>query len=416
MPNIIEALKEANKWWINSFKLDYKERDVYQEIKKFIDTKQILAFTGLRRVGKTTLILKIIDDRLNSGFMPQNIIYFSFDDFRDVRIMEVVSSYATLMNKNMDNESYLFLFDEIQKIENWEEQLKRIYDNHLNFKIVISGSESLFIKKKSTETLAGRLFEFKINQLSFREYLRFKGIKTDNLMLYKDDIIRAFHQYILCNGFPEIIDSDKIVIEKYIKENIIERIIYRDIPQIFPIRDVAILENIFNIILYDPGEIININDLANELKIARQTVSIYLDYLEKSFLIRKLYNFSRNIRKTEKRLKRYYPTIISPKLIEQANFGKVFETTIVQQLDAGYFWHDAYKNEVDIILTEKGITPIELKSGEHFEIKGILSFMKKFKVDNGIIITMNKESTIKQNDKTIAIIPAYIFLLKNLTP
>jgi len=411
---IIEALNETNKWWKERFRLNYKDRNIYDKIKKFVAIKQILVLTGLRRVGKTTLMLKIVKDKLDSGFYSENIIYFSFDDFRDIKIREVINAYAELMNKNLDKDNYLFLFDEVQKIEGWEEQIKRIYDNHTNFKIVLSGSESLFIRKQVRESLAGRFFEFKINQFSFIEFLNFKGIKIKNILLYKEKLIKAFNEYIYCNGFPEIINSDQEVIEKYIKENIIEKIIYRDIPQIFPVRDVAILENIFNIILFDPGEIINLNNLASELSISRQTLSTYLDYLEKSFLIKKLYNFSKNVRKTERKLKKYYPTIISPKLIKGGNFGKILETAMVLQLDAEFFWRDVYKNEVDIILTKDKIIPAEIKSGNKFDIKSLLKFMEKFNINNGFIISFNEEKVIKQKRKLIEIIPAWKFLLESV--
>ncbi len=407
-----EALKETNEWWKNQFRLDYESREIYNQIKKFVATKQILALIGLRRVGKTTLMLKIVQDKLKSGFNPENIVYFSFDDFRDVKIKEIVNAYAELMNKNLNKSKYLFLFDEIQKINGWEEQTKRIYDNYKNFKIIVSGSESLFIRKKIRESLAGRFFEFRINQLSFKEFLRFKNIEIKNIQLYKEELIRSFKEYLLCNGFPEILDSDKEVITKYIKENIIEKVIYRDIPQIFPVRDVAILEGLFNIILFDPGEIIDLNSLADDLDISRQTASTYLDYLEKSFLIQKVYNFSKNIRKTERKLKKYYPAIIHPKLIEKEKWGKILETAMVLQLNAEFFWRDTYKNEVDIVLVDDKIIPVEIKSGNKFNVKPMLNFMKKFNIKNGFIVSLNEEKIIKQKRKLIEIIPAYKFLLE----
>jgi len=405
--NIEEALKETNKWWKAEFKLDYKDRITYKQIKKFMQTKQILVLVGLRRVGKTTLMLKIVKDMIDSELKPDNVIYFSFDNFRDIKIKEVVDNYAKLMDKDINKDNYLFLFDEIQKIEGWEEQIKRIYDNYKNFKIVLSGSESLFIRKRSRESLAGRFFEFKIDQLSFKEFLDFKEIEVKNMELQKEDLLKIFQKYILCNGFPEMVDESKEVIQKYIKEGIIERIIYRDIPQIFPIKDVAILESIFNIILSDPGEIINMDSLSNELNISRQTVSVYLDYLEKSYLIRKIYNFSKNVRKTERKLKKYYPAIISPNL---ADSGKVLESLMILSLDAEFFWRDAYKNEVDIVLVDKDITPIEIKSG-NIDTKGLLNFMKKFKVDKGFIISSDQEKKIQQKGKMIEVVPAYKFLI-----
>jgi len=408
---LVEGLIETNKWWKGIFELDYKHREIYQKIKKFTQSKQIQAFVGLRRVGKTTLMLKVVSDKIKAGFDIENIVYFSFDDFRDIKIKDVINTYAELMNKDLDKNRYIFLFDEIQKIDGWEEQIKRIYDNHPNFKIILSGSESLFIRKKVKESLAGRLFEFKIDSLSFNEFMDFKGIKIKNFQLYKKEILKAFKEFILCNGFPEIIDSEREIIEKYLQENIIERIIYKDIPQIFAIKDVGVLESIFNVILSDPGQIINLDVLASDFNISRQTVSLYLNYLEKSFLIKKLYNFSRNARKTERKLKKYYPTIISPKLFREGDFGKIFETAIVLQLHAEYFWRDVYKNEVDIVLTNKKIVPIEIKSGNKREIKGLLRFMEKFDIKKGLIISLDKEEMIKQKGKTIEVIPASKFLL-----
>lgn len=407
--NIIEALTRSNKWWKEEFKIEFKEREIYKEIKKFIHTRQIISLTGLRRTGKTTIMLKIVQDSI-SKFERQNIVYFSFDEFKEVRLIDVIRIYTRLMNKEINKKKYIFLFDEIQKIENWEEQLKRIYDENPNIKFIISGSESLFIRKKSRESLAGRIYEFQIKTLNFREYLLFKNKKFENLVLYKEDILREFNNFLFCNGFPEIINENKEIAGKYLKDNVIEKIIYKDIPQIFPIKEPAILEQIFKVILEDPGEMINIDELAKEFGISRQTVSLYLNYLEKSFLIRKLYNFSRNARKTQRKSKKYYPTILIHDTIDKTEmFGKVFETFIVNQLNAEFFWRDTYKNEVDIVKLDKNILPIEIKSGK-IEYRTLKLFMKKFKVDKGIILTYDTKEEING----IEVIPFYEFLLKKV--
>lgn len=404
---IIESLEKSNKWWKEEFILEFKQREIYKEIQKFLHTRQIISLTGLRRTGKTTIMLKIVQDSL-SKLDRRNIVYFSFDDFRKVRIADVVKNYTELMNKEIGKEQYLFLFDEIQKVEDWGEQLKRVYDDYPNIKFIISGSESLFIRKKSRESLAGRMFEFQVKPLNLREYLMFKNRKFDNLTLYKEDILREFNNFLICNGFPEIVNENKEIIEKYIKNNVIEKIIYRDIPQMLPIKEPAILEQIFNIILNDPGEIMNLDNLAKELGISRQTVSLYLDYLEKSFLIKKLYNFSRNPRKTQRKAKKYYPSIIALDVIEKKEiFGKVFETFMVLQLDADYFWRDSYKNEVDIVKSNKNILPIEIKT-KKIEYRALKLFMKKFKAKKGLIITYD----LKEEIDSIKVIPFYEFLIK----
>lgn len=407
---VIEALEESNKWWKGAFVIDYKPREIYEEIKKFLKARQMIALTGLRRAGKTTIMLNIVQEHIKN-FDAKNTLYFSFDDFRDIRIKDVINIYGRIMDKDINKGSYLFLFDEVQKVRDWEEQIKRVYDNFSNIKIIVSGSESLFIRKKSRESLAGRFFEFKINPLNFREYLLFKGKKFDNLELYREDILREFSSYVLCSGFPEIINEDKEIIKKYVKENLIEKIIYADMPKILAIKEPSIIEELFKLILYEPGQIVNIESLASELGISRQTASIYLDYLEKSFLIKKLYNFSRNARKMQRKLKKYYPTVIAPEIAENAElFGKVFETTMVLQIDAEFFWRDAYKNEIDVIkMTNNKIIPIEIKSSK-IDTKPLSIFMNKFKIKTGLIVTYDKKDSIKLNGKEINIVPFYEYL------
>ncbi len=402
---ILNALENSNPWWKGEFELDYKNRLVYEEIKKYIKNRQIISLTGLRRTGKTTILLKIVKD-LIIDYGKENVVYFSFDDFRETKLNEVIDGYFELMKKDKD-EPILFLFDEIQKVSGWEEQLKRLYDENKKFKFVISGSESLFIRKGTRESLAGRMFEFQIKTLCFKEFLDFREKKFDNLILYRKEILSEFKNFLYCNGFPEIINENEEFIRKYIKENVVEKIIYRDIPQIVPIENPVILSQMFNIIAKDPGQIIQMDKLAKELGISRQTASNYLDYLEKSFLIRKLYNFSRNARKTQTRLKKYYPVILfSEEIGNREIFGKVFETFVVNELNAEFFWRDTYKNEVDVILKNDEIIPIEVKVS-NIETKPITLFMNKFKLKKGIILTYDRE---EMKDR-VKVIPFYKYFL-----
>ena len=406
---LFEALTKSNPWWKGEFELDYKPRKIYLEIKKFMKNRQIISLTGLRRTGKTTILFKIIKDSL-SEYGKENIIYFSFDDFRDIKLEEIINAYLEIIKKD-NNEPFLILFDEIQKIAGWEEQLKRIYDENKKFKFVISGSESLFIRKGTRESLAGRMFDFQIKTLCFKEFLHFRGRNFENLVLYKKEILSEFKSFLFCNGFPEIINENEDFIRKYVKENVVEKIIYRDIPQIVPIENPEILFQMFNIIAKAPGQMMQMDKLAQELNISRQTASNYLDYLEKSFLIKKLYNFSRNARKTQTRLKKYYPVILFPEEIENREiFGSVFETFIVNELDGEFFWRDTYKNEVDLIIKNKEIIPIEIKVSK-IETKPLNLFMDKFKLKRGIILTYDKEETIGR----IKAIPFYKYLLSSLS-
>ena len=184
--------------------------------------------------------------------------------------------------------------------------------------------------------------------------------------------------------------------------------------ELFSVKDTSTLESLVNIIMEEPGQIIELSQLAKELGSTRQTISTYLTYLEEAFVVRKLYNYSTNKRKIEK-AKKYYPTIASPTLVfktDDYSKSKVFEWLAVRELKPDFFWRDSYKNEVDIVLDENPAAPIEVKYGK-ISFDGLTAFMKKFGVKNARVISRDVEQKQKIGEKTIEIIPAYkLFLNK----
>ena len=427
MTDIKERLIDSNPWWKGNFELEFKDRDVYSRLQKFFRTPQMLALTGLRRVGKTTLMKKLALDFIHDGngnkggMDPKNVVYFSFDDSQAIGPRDVITEYERLTGKDVKTGRHLILFDEVQKLTNWEEKIKIIYDVFgKNAKIIVSGSESLFIRKKSRESLAGRIFEFKVEPLTFREFLAFKGdsCHVNGAAIYEKELLKLFNEFVRTAGFPELMGvKEKDVTRKYLKDGIVDKIIYKDIPKLFNVKDPSILESLLNVFMEEPGQIVELSALASELNISRQTVSIYLTYLEQSFLVRKLYNFSTNRRKIERKLKKYYPAVPSVDLAfreDDYSKSRVFECFLINQMGAEFFWRDAYKNEVDAvkITAEGAILPFEIKYG-NVKTEGLYAFMKQFKAKTGFILSYDREDTIKAAGKgEIRVVPAYKFLLE----
>lgn len=419
MARIRDSLVDLNPWWTGPFRVEgYRDREVYGSLGPFLRQSQIIALTGLRRTGKTTILHRIVEDAIAGGRDPKDVLYFSFDEFREVRLREVLREYEAATGRDVRSGRFLVLFDEVQKVVGWADELKALYDAHKGrVKFVASGSESLFLRKDSKETLAGRLFEFRVDPLSFGEYLTFKGVDYKPIALHERELVRAFDAFVLTQGFPELVGvAERAVVRKYLRESIVEKVVFRDLPTLLDIRDVSVLESVVNLLMEEPGQIIRTSELAGTMAVSRETLSNYLAYLEHSFLVRKLYNFSTGRRKVERKLRRYYPTILSPDLAfaaDDLSRSRAFEWAIVGQLRAEYFWRDAYKNEVDVVLPGKKPIPVEIKSGK-VETGGVEAFLREFGVRTGYVVTRDQEGERKVEGGRIRIVPVYRFLLEGL--
>ncbi len=401
-----------NPFWKETAKSEYKERGIYTQIRRAAKEKQIISLCGLRRTGKTTLLMKIISDLLQKG-QADDILYFSFDDYDLQEIYPIIDAFEQIHRKQP---RFIFL-DEVQKLPNWAEKIKLLYDTG-QYKIFVSGSESLFLKKGTRESLAGRIYEFEIKPLTFREYLSFTGRESlaEKPRLYEKELEQELEKYIESAGFPELIGKPGSLAREYLRSAVIDKIIYKDIPRIFPIEDASKLAAVLNIIIDNPGMLLELDSLSRELGISRQTLSKYVEYLESAHLAFRLYNYSRNRSTSEKRLKKIYPTSISPLLStnkDDAMMGRILEAVCARNTNARYFWLNPQKDEVDMVLeTKNGLLPVEIKrSNQPRAGKGLAKFCEKYGCKTAIIVTKATRKEEKAGNATLRHIPAREFLL-----
>jgi len=244
--------------------------------------------------------------------------------------------------------------------------------------------------------LAGRIYEFVLDPLDFEEFLVFRNkeelIKKSDL--FQEKIKKEFLVYQK-RQFIEIVNESEEKINQYVK-SMIEKIIHLDIPSIFPIKQEDLLLKILKIVASNPGLLSDYESLSKELGISRITLSNYFYYLEEAFLIKKLYNFSRNMLISEKKLKKFYLTTTSffPFLNNEINETKLIENLVVMSSYAKFFWRTPQKYEVDIIFKEnKEIFPLEIKYKETIlgkGVKNLLRFCEKFNAEIAFMITKNK--------------------------
>ncbi len=421
-------ITKFNEWWstksINRA-LVGKRRNIFSVIIRYLDKRQAILLKGLRRVGKTTLMYQLIDYLLQEkGINPYNILYFSFDENRG-SLEDILEEYSHLVLKKTFTQQkeklYIFL-DEIQKLKGWADALKIFYDIYPNIKFIISGSAALGLLKDSRESLAGRVLDFDIEPLDFKEFLLFREVSIDyeRIDIYKDLLQSNFNQFLKTSGFIEILNEDDEVIKKYFTQSILERVIFRDIPEIFSVKEPHLLFTIIKILAANPGMLVDFQNLSNDLNRDKRTISTYFEYLKYSLLVNPLYNFSRNMLTSEKKLKKYYlshsafchaiSNIEKFKLIPN-----MVENCMVSKEKAKFFYRTPDRREVDIIKIDGNkLTPIEIKytsSIQNSEISGIKSFMKKYKVKDGIIISKDLEDEIYFSYGRVKIIPVWKYML-----
>ena len=287
----------------------------------------------------------------------------------------------------------------IQYLENWASHVKILYDN-LDCKIYISGSSASDLRR-GKESLAGREFELFLPPLSFTEYLDMKNIKP----VSDYNLWRTYLQY-MDHQLPELVSS-KISEKEYISQ-LVDKVINNDLIRLFNIRDTTPIDTIFRLICKAPGDVIITLDLSQELSLDRRTVQQYLQILEQSLLIRKVYNYSKNPRKSEKRHKRYYPFYtslhwyISPYPIE---FGKKAETEVAFQLSADYFWSERGK-EIDFIIGEELEKGVEVKMRNIVTNKFVRSLLNSKIVKKKYLIT-KKETKVQVDNPDLIVLPLH---------
>ncbi len=398
------SLARFNPHWQEGFFYDIPvERDFVNQLKKDLNNRLILGTFGLRRVGKTTGLKQLIDCLIKNGVERKNILFYSFDDSSE--IMDVIERYESIIGKPISQDNVL-IFDEINYARNWKAQLKVVYDLYKP-RIFISGSQSALIKKEMI-SLAGRIKELAVTPLTFTEFLRFKGKEyLSNSPEAKDEFSRYLKRQFPETLFMEIEDAEAYY------ESIYKKVIYEDIPRIFNIKEGNIIESVFKVITEKPGILLSINELSKEFGINRNKLSLIVNALEKTFLIKKIYNFSTNRITSEKKLKKFYT------LPSFANSGEdlLVESYIATLPNIKFFWRSKSKNEVDFIYKNCAIEVKYRNAVLKKDLRGLISFTEKHKKFNPVVIKKADSKTFPKeiNSRKIMYLDPWDFESRILT-
>lgn len=377
------------------------KRFVFDEIVQYLDTSDIIVLHGARQVGKTYILYYLKDYLVSKG---EDVHYIDLEDFRMVRILdsgvEEFLKYLQEIGFSLDaysDKKRLFIFiDEIQYLINPTSFLKLIVDHHPYLKLIVSGSSTFNIKTKFRDSLVGRTVNFTIFNLSFKEFLIFKGYSFAARENYTEkklqELFSLYKEFILCGGYPKITLAHSIrQKEEYLKQ-IIDTYVRKDIRDIGNIRDIHKFNRVLEILASQSGKLLNMHELSNTTEIARNTLENYLFLLEQTYIINLVRPFSVNIRselsKTPKIF--FYDTGLMQmfwlKELPREILGQVFETNIFAELIKKYgiqnvhYWRTIDKKEIDFIIKDKQILlPLEVKLNfSQVQMTALHYFSKKY--------------------------------------
>jgi predicted AAA+ superfamily ATPase len=387
------------------------KRTVIEEINKYLLSDDIIVLHGARQVGKTSILYYLTNHLKNNG----NITYFI--DLEDSRFVKILDSGTDGFKRLLREEGILpaarkkaFIFiDEIQYLENPSSFLKLTADHHKDVKLIVSGSSSFAIKDKFKDSLVGRTVNFEIFNLSFKEFLLFKQYAYEEGKVYtkkKTDELKAlFKEYILYGGYPKIVLTPEIdKKEKYLQQ-IIDTYVKKDIRDLADVKDIDKFNKLLEALASQSGQQINITELSNTTRIAKQTIEKYLFIMENIYIVKLVRPFSRNIRSELFKLPKiyFYDTGLMQMLwlkgLQKEIIGNVYETGIFAELvkkytkDVIFYWRTKDKKEIDFILRiKKQLLPIEAKLNfEQFNPSAIQYFNKHYGISNYRVVGLSGE-------------------------
>lgn len=256
------------------------------KIRPFYDQDLIKVIMGIRRCGKSVLLLQIIEELKKRGITEEKIIYINFEN-EDYNFIKNDIDLHNYIKKNItSNEKYYLFFDEIQKVNSWEKAINS-FKASKNVSIFITGSNSDLLSGELATHLAGRYVSFKIYPLTFSEVCKLKNIKE------KREIEEAFNEYITWGGMPQrFMLTDEMQTKTYLSD-IYDSIVVKDIIARFGIKDLDLFNRIVEYIVTTPSQNFSAESLSNyfankdDREVAKITLYNYLEYMTKAMLINK---------------------------------------------------------------------------------------------------------------------------------
>lgn len=455
---LIAILGPFNPWWRKQpiSDLPIWKRSAFYELLDWVvnpPAHRAIMLSGPRQVGKTTLLWQTIDQLIKNGTPPTNILYATFDHpiFKLAGLDAVLEAWREL-EPRVEGPEYLFL-DEAQFIRDFGTWTKHQIDFFKHRNIIFTGS-ALPLASSTEESGVGRWHTLQISTLSFYEYLQIKKISlpeipkiallSDLFKASRSEFYRAteaaqtlighFHEYLVRGGFPQTAIVESVPqAQRLLREDIIDKVLKRDMTALFGVRKILELEQTFIYLCMHDGGIQDLQTLSSNLGVPKPTVNNFINLLEATHLLYRLPPFGDGKEILRGRYKLYLadPAISSAILMKGKTIledpkalGMAVETAVLSHLKAHSatnharfsYWKDPKSKELDFIIAlAEQLVPLEVKYESQLvnakDVQGVINFSRQKNIGQGYVITKAPQDIglLETDGAAIMRIPASLF-------
>ena len=375
-------------------------RKILSQIEPQLDVKEIIAITGMRRAGKTT-VMQMIYDQIESS----NKVFLDIENILEQRIFEEIdynNIWANLQAYGITpkEKAYLFL-DEIQAMPEIVKAVKYLYD-HYDVKFFLTGSSSFYLKNLFPESLAGRKIVFEMFPLTFTEFLLFKGIEGQRHETFHEMAARKnritfeknrklFEEYLQFGGFPQVALAEDEQQKKLYLKDIFTSYFEMDVRRLADFRQMGAFRDMLLMLMQRVGSKLEISKLASDIGISRETVYSYLAFLEGSYFISRISPYSRNVdREVSGTRKVYFCDNGIINLFGKVSDGALLENAVFKNIrrhGAVSYYQKRSGAEIDFILPERKIAFEVKKKGHEQDIAKLKRVSDSLNLDECYVVS-----------------------------
>lgn len=417
-------------------------RAVLRKILKWVDAKQLVALIGSRQVGKTSILRLIIDHLVASGVDRRDIFYFDLEDLEYLELLNAgVESLLTYVNGHAGtaNKKYV-LIDEIQYLDNPSNLLKQLVDHHSHeIKLFVTGSSALNIRKKFTDSLAGRKVTFEIYPLSFSEYLlfrqdtellaalgRFGSFEPAKIIgIWHERLARRYEDYLIYGGYPGVTLLGDHDMKRQLLNDIQVSYVRKDVQALFSLENITAFNKLVKLLALRIGNLVNVQEIAANLGVSRPTVEKYMAVLRDTYICQFITPFFSNKNKEIIKMSKvyFYDTGLRNRIINdfkrpqvRVDSGALLENAVfmnllyvVENKEVIKFWRTKQGAEVDFVLDGDETAAIEVKTNSvEKPPAGLRAIAADYQISRAIVL--NKDIS-KRSGKT-TFLPSYAVAAK----